>query len=157
MKNKLIISLTLLAVSIIACGGLTTQLQPQPASSTQAVTQPNQVATSSSVATELPTIESAKDVPAPGVSFAKDVEPILVNSCNDCHGGRQIKEGLDLRTYEGVMTGSFNGTVLIPGNSADSLLVQQLINGKMPKRGAKLTPAQIKIISNWIDAGASNN
>jgi len=55
------------------------------------------------------------------------------------------------------MTGSFNGTVLIPGNSADSLLVQQLINGKMPKRGAKLTPAQINIISNWIDAGASNN
>ena len=80
-----------------------------------------------------------------------------MNSCNDCHGGRQIKEGLDLRTYEGVMTGSFNGTVLIPGNSADSLLVQQLINGKMPKRGAKLTPAQIKIISDWIDAGASNN
>jgi hypothetical protein len=95
--------------------------------------------------------------PVASVSFSKDVMPILSNSCSECHGGKQMKEGLDLRTYESLMTGSFNGTVLVAGNSADSLLVQQLVNGKMPKRGPKLTAAQIKIISEWIDAGAQNN
>ena len=49
-----------------------------------------------------------------------------------------------MRTYEGLMAGSFNGTVLVAGNSADSLLVQQVIKGKMPKRGPKLTTEQIQ-------------
>ena len=55
------------------------------------------------------------------------------------------------------MAGSFNGVVVIPGNAADSFLVQQLINGEMPKRGPKLTDEQIQIISDWINAGALNN
>jgi hypothetical protein len=83
--------------------------------------------------------------------------PILANSCNECHGGKQIKEGLDMRTYDSLMAGSFNGAVIVAGNSADSFLVQQVVNGKMPKRGPKLTPGQIKIISDWINAGALNN
>jgi hypothetical protein len=29
--------------------------------------------------------------------------------------------------------------------------------GAMPKRGPKLTPAQIQIITDWINAGAPNN
>ena len=62
-----------------------------------------------------------------------------------------------MRTYEGLMAGSFNGPVVTPGNSADSLLVELVTKGKMPKRGTKLTPEQIQIISDWIDAGALNN
>jgi hypothetical protein len=83
--------------------------------------------------------------------------PILTNSCNECHGVKQVKEGLDMQTYESLMAGSFNGPVLVAGNSADSFLVQQVVKGKMPKRGPKLTAEQIQIISDWIDAGALNN
>jgi hypothetical protein len=164
MKNKLIISLTLLALFITACGGLATQVSPESATPTQAVTQSSStsVPTLASPATDtaVPATDTAilaTDAPATGVSFSKDVMPILAKSCSECHGGKQMKEGLDLRTYESLMAGSFNGTVLVVGNSADSLLVQQLVKGKMPKRGPKLTPAQIKIISDWIDAGALNN
>jgi hypothetical protein len=85
------------------------------------------------------------------------VLPILENSCNKCHGVEQIKEGLDMRTYETLMAGSFNGTVITPGNAEDSFLVQQLLDGEMPKRGPKLTHDQIQIIINWINAGALNN
>jgi hypothetical protein len=162
MKNKLIINLTIFALFITACGGLATQVSPEPAAPTQAVTQPTSVPTLASTATDtaVPATDTAlpaTDAPVAGVSFSKDVMPILANSCSECHGGKQMKEGLDLRTYETLMAGSFNGTVLVAGNSADSLLVQQLVNGKMPKRGPKLTPAQIKIISDWVDAGALNN
>jgi hypothetical protein len=162
MKNKLITSLTLLTLFITACGGLATQVTSKPAAPTQAVTQPTSVSTLASPATDTAVRASdtalpATDAPVTGVSFSKDVMPILAKSCSECHGGKQMKEGLDLRTYESLMAGSFNGTVLVVGNSADSLLVQQLVKGKMPKRGPKLTPAQIKIISDWIDAGALNN
>jgi hypothetical protein len=47
--------------------------------------------------------------------------------------------------------------VILTGNSADSLLVQLVTEGKMPKRGPALSPEQIKTISEWIDAGALNN
>lgn len=159
MKKQLIFSLTLLTLLITACGGQATQTQPEPAVPTQAVTQPTPVPTS------VPTLAStATDTPAPateasvaGVSFSNDVMPILANSCSECHGGKQTKEGLDMRTYESLMAGSFNGPVLVAGNSAESFLIQQVVKGKMPKRGPKLTPEQIQIISDWIDSGALNN
>jgi cytochrome c553 len=83
--------------------------------------------------------------------------PILENSCTKCHGVEQTKAGLDVRTYEGLMAGSFKGPVLVVGKSAESLLVQMVTKGKMPKRGDKLTSAQIQTISDWINAGALNN
>lgn len=163
MKNKLIISLTLLVLIITACGGQTTQTSPEPVAPTQAVTQPTSVPTST--ITVIDTTAPATEIAAPatdapvaaGASYANDITPILKNSCNECHGGKQIKEGLDLRTYESLMAGSFNGLVVTAGSSTDSLLVELVAKGKMPKRGAKLTPAQIKIISDWINAGALNN
>jgi len=156
MKNTLIISLTLLTLIVTACGGQAAQTLPEPVVPTQAVTQPTPIPTMASTATDA-TMPATEAPVAAGVSFATDVKPILANSCNECHGGKQIKEGLDMRTYEGLMAGSFNGPVLVAGNSADSLLVQQVIKGKMPKRGPKLTSEQIQIISDWIDAGALNN
>jgi mono/diheme cytochrome c family protein len=83
--------------------------------------------------------------------------PIFAGSCNDCHGGKQTKAGLDVTAYDSLMAGSFDGVVIVAGNSAESLLVQMVTKGKMPKRGPKLTAGQIQIISDWIDAGALNN
>jgi len=150
MKKKLIISLTLIAIMITACGGQPTQTPPQPAAPTQAESQPIVIPT-------LTVAAPAAELPASGVSFANDVKPIFDASCNDCHGGKQTKAGLDLTTYDSLMAGSFNGAVILAGNSADSLLVQLVADGEMPKRGSKLTPEQIQIINQWVDAGASNN
>jgi uncharacterized membrane protein len=83
--------------------------------------------------------------------------PILQNRCFNCHGGEQTKEGLNTGSYASLMAGSDNGPVIVPGDAANSLLVQQLLNGKMPKRGPKLTPDQIQMIIDWINAGALNN
>jgi uncharacterized membrane protein len=91
------------------------------------------------------------------VSFATDVMPILQNRCFNCHGGDSTKEGLSFASYETLMTGSNNGPVIVAGDAANSLLVQMLQKGKMPKRGPKLTPEQVQIIIDWINAGALNN
>jgi len=55
------------------------------------------------------------------------------------------------------MAGFKNGSVLTPGNSGNSLLVKQILEGKMPKRGPKLTPAESQVFMQWINTGALNN
>jgi mono/diheme cytochrome c family protein len=151
MKKSFIISLTLLTLIITACGGQPTQTSPELVAPIQSVPASAPAGVSTNVTAP------AAEVPVASVSFAKDVMPIFENNCNKCHGGEQMKAGLDIRTYDSLMAGSFNGPVIVTGNSADSLLVQMVTEGKMPKRGSKLTPEQIKTISDWINAGAANN
>lgn len=95
--------------------------------------------------------------PATEVSYARDVYPILESRCATCHMGEFVSEGLDMNTYESLVEGSQNGPVIVPGDAGDSLLVEMVSEGKMPKRGQKLTPAQIQTITDWINAGAPNN
>lgn len=167
------ITLTTLLMSLplilIACAPQTTpeteapQTQPEVTSPTEATPQPTATTsaptdTASPVteeATEPPSTEEAAD-PA-GISYANDVYPIFEASCIKCHGVESTKEGLDMLTYENLMVGSRNGTVLVPGNAADSLLVQLIVEGEMPNRGPGLTAEQIQIISDWVNQGALNN
>ena len=55
------------------------------------------------------------------------------------------------------MAGSENGPVVTPGNALKSLLVELVSNGKMPKRGDKLTAAEIQLLTDWVNAGANDN
>ena len=102
-------------------------------------------------------IGSTGAAPSTDVSYAKDVRPILESRCATCHMGEFVSAGLDMNTYESLMAGSQNGPVIVPGDAGDSLLVEKITEGKMPKRGPKLTPAQIQTITDWINAGAPNN
>jgi uncharacterized membrane protein len=94
---------------------------------------------------------------AASVSFSNDVMPILQSRCATCHGGNQTNAGLSFASYETLMAGSNNGPVVTPGNPANSLLIQMIQEGRMPKRGPKLTPDQLQILMDWIQSGALNN
>lgn len=100
---------------------------------------------------------------AAGVSFAGDVFPIIERRCIKCHGGPKedgslrIEEGLDMRTYAGLLAGSWNGPVIEPGDAERSYLVEQIVEGKMPKKEPRLLPGEIRAIRAWIDAGAPDN
>lgn len=91
------------------------------------------------------------------VSFSRNVLPIFDRICVKCHGGDETKEGLSLKSYADVMAGSNNGPVIVPGDVTNSFLIQQVVNGKMPKKGPRLLPAQIRTLSDWVAAGAPNN
>jgi hypothetical protein len=91
------------------------------------------------------------------VGFALDVAPILNNHCVMCHGGSQASASLDLTSYAGIMAGGRSGAVILPGNSGESRLISLVKSGQMPRSGAKLTPDQIQILVDWIDAGALDN
>ena len=167
MNNKYILILTVtLLVSIFLAGcGTQAPAEPAAANAPQAtdpqpepteMTEPEPTAAPSEAPTEAPTAAPA-EVPAGDVSFANDVMPIIQSRCINCHGGDRIEEGLVFFTCEDVMAGSDNGPVIVPGDVANSLLVELVASKEMPKRGPKLTPPQVQLITDWIAAGAPNN
>jgi len=127
---------------------------------TPAATQPAATATQAPTATAQPA-PTATQAPAAGqtatVSFTKDVLPIMQQSCIKCHGGEKTEAGLSLKDYAGIMAGSENGPVVMPGNAAESDFVRLVAQGKMPKRANRLPDSQVKILTDWVNAGAPNN
>ncbi len=109
-------------------------------------------ATAAPVATEAPATAGST------VSYKEDLMPIFEKSCIRCHGGANGIEGeLDQRTYAGLMKGGESGAVVVPGNSAGSLLYELIDAGKMPRRASRLPQEQIDLIARWIDEGALDN
>jgi len=91
------------------------------------------------------------------MSFSSDIQPIFTTNCTRCHGDSRQSGNLMLNTYSGVMAGGRHGAVVLPGKAVDSLLVQKITSGAMPKNGNRLSDAQIKLITDWINAGATDN
>ena len=102
------------------------------------------------------------------VSYAKDVWPILKESCVTCHRAPYIKKDklvkpkadLRLDTPSWIKQGSENGPVLVPGDPDKSSLYTLTIldpddDDIMPAKGDPLTSAQQKILHDWITQGAS--
>lgn len=100
-----------------------------------------------------------------GPSFTKDVFPLLQKRCSECHlpGGKGFEaSGFSVADYKSVMKGTRLGPVIIAGQSVASTLVI-LVEGKadpsirMPHGKEALPAAEIKIIKDWVNAGAMEN
>src|SRR6266480_122354 len=95
------------------------------------------------------------------VDFAKDIKPLLENTCLKCHGPQQPSGQFRLDTREGLFKGGQNGVNIIPGDSAKSSLIHfvaRLVDGmEMPPKGVgdPLTREQIGLLRGWIDQGAT--
>lgn len=161
-----IVLFVLIAGLLSACGTPQTGAPAAPAtdtaaSATEAHTDVPPV-TDTAAGTEPPAATdpaAATQPPVQGatVSFANEVLPIIQSRCISCHGGDRTEEGLDLKTHASILAGSENGLVIIPGDAANSLLVEMVVTQKMPKRGPKLTPPQLQLITDWVNQGALDN
>ncbi|HEY5914110.1 MAG TPA: c-type cytochrome domain-containing protein [Verrucomicrobiae bacterium] len=99
-----------------------------------------------------------------GVTYAADVKSIFDTSCVRCHGGQKPKGKLRLDSREGALKGGEDGKVVVPGNSAASILVHNIaqlgdpdFHMPPPKNKANIPPLtgeQIGVIRAWIDQGA---
>ncbi len=97
--------------------------------------------------------------PAAGtkVLFARDIKPIFEASCIKCHARGRDKGGFQLETRESLLKGGDSGPAVIVGKSQESHLIA-LVAGTdpdevMPKKGTRLTPAQVGLLRAWIDQG----
>jgi len=91
----------------------------------------------------------------------EDVLPILFTRCVVCHGGRQQKGGLDLRTRQSMLKGGKTGPAIVPGKPEESLLVKKIHDRDMPPPrllvdfGIRPVEAgEFETIRGWIAAGA---
>jgi hypothetical protein len=91
--------------------------------------------------------------------FEKEVRPILVSRCYDCHSEQAAKQkgGLWLDRRAGWQMGGDSGPALVPGNLDQSLLVRSIRyfdeDLQMPPKG-KLAPAELKVLEQWVAMGA---
>lgn len=128
------------ALFAIGCsGGDTTSAAPQPA----------------------PTpAKSPTPTPATALTGYKGVQAIWTGHCMPCHNAGRPKGMYDLTTYAGTMKGGTDGVMVVAGKPKDSKLMGYLsgkIEPKMPKNGDPLSDADMKVIADWITAGAKDD
>src|SRR4051794_38676427 len=58
-----------------------------------------------------------------GLTYTKDIRPILEASCFGCHGAQRQRGKLRLDSLEAALKGGEDGKIITPGQSQESLLV----------------------------------
>ena len=87
---------------------------------------------------------------AAGVSFSRDVSPMLVKSCGGCHvSGR--KGGFQMASFDALAK---SGMVQV-GDAQASRLVEVIQSGDMPRGGGRVPPNEMAMLMKWIDSGAA--
>ena len=92
--------------------------------------------------------------------FEKQIRPIFVEHCYECHGPDEAAGKLRLDTKTGWMRGGESGPSIVPGDPSASLLIRAVKYGdedlKMPPPDAadKLNEHQIENLVTWIRQGA---
>ncbi len=100
---------------------------------------------------------------AQGPDYTKQIAPLLDQYCVDCHSADEADGEFIIDTHAQVMKSGEEGPAVLPGKSADSLLIKFLEgrsgrggkNESMPPgKREKLKKEEIALIRAWIDAGA---
>lgn len=110
------------------------------------------------VATLIGLIASNFEATGAEIDFTRDVQPILVAKCYECHGADVRKGGLRLDLKHDALLGGDDGAILVPGKSAESLVIKKVSATdsakRMPPKGEPLTAQQVATLQKWIDGGA---
>lgn len=91
------------------------------------------------------------------VVFGRDIAPLLVANCLECHDDARKRGGLSIATPEKLMAGGDSGVVIQPGKPNESLLVRHIKGEeqpRMPNGRRPLSDKSIAIIAAWVAAGA---
>ena len=89
--------------------------------------------------------------------FEKEVRPLLVKRCQECHGATKQKGGLRLDHIGYLKTGGDTGPAMVPGRPDESALIEAVRYAnedfQMPPK-QKLPDTEIAILEKWIEMGA---
>src|SRR5688572_18373554 len=93
-------------------------------------------------------------VPVYGQTSAR---AIVEAKCVVCHGASVQMSDLDLRETATILKGGKRGPAVVPGKAEESLLYKAVKREgelQMPPGKVALTPAEVAILRDWINAGA---
>ena len=91
--------------------------------------------------------------------FEKNIRPVLVESCYECHStqAKKVRGKLLLDSKDALAKGGENGPAVVPGDVDKSRLIQAIRwsdpDLEMPPKG-KLTAQQIEKFEQWVRIGA---
>ena len=92
-------------------------------------------------------------------TFNRDVAPILVRRCLECHNATETKGGLNLTRAATLISGGETGPAIEAEHLSDSLLVARIVAGEMPpaKNGKSqaLAATELEALRAWVFAGAA--
>ncbi len=78
--------------------------------------------------------------------------------CGSCHGIPFKVANVDFTSYATLMASTGKKLKpLTPGDPAHSAIYDEVLRGKMPPKRHGLTPDELKVVQQWINAGALNN
>lgn len=116
---------------------------------------------------------SADSAPAPtaiselkrakAVDFGTEIIPVFQKNCLPCHNATDAKGDLVLETPVTILKGGETGPSVVPGKSAESLLLKVAAHQSKPTMPPKnnkanaqaLTPDELGLLKLWIDQGAT--
>jgi len=125
------------ALIAIAAGSVATAAEPEATKPTPAVNDPT---------TDAANLEF----------FEKQVRPLLVERCGECHIGAKTKGGFRLDSREHAVAGGDTGAAIVPGKPDESLLIDAIRYGstyQMPPKG-KLPDEEVATLVEWVKRGA---
>lgn len=103
-------------------------------------------------------VASSVSFGAAKVDFSHQIVPILREHCGECHTGDKKKGSFSMNDRASLLAGGESGKAVIPGNAAKSPLIEAIATNdpdkQMPPKGARLSPEKVKLLRDWIDAGA---
>jgi hypothetical protein len=93
------------------------------------------------------------------LDFARDIEPILVKRCSECHGPEQQKSKLRLDSRVAATQAAKSGKpALVPGHPEQSELLKRVMSQDpdevMPPKGDRLPERDVAMLRDWIRDGA---
>ncbi len=102
----------------------------------------------------LPTLACAAEI-----SFSKQIAPILVDQCVECHRSGKAKGSYRLDTVELMLKpGDSETAPVVAGKPGESELLRLIVtpeeDDRMPKKADALPEKQVALIRDWIAAGA---
>ena len=94
------------------------------------------------------------------IDFAKQIRPIMADTCYKCHGEKKVKGKLRLDSAEAFQKGGKDGKIIEPGHPDKSDLIRRITLSKddddvMPPEGDLLPKDKQELIKTWIAQGAS--
>ncbi len=88
--------------------------------------------------------------------FEKQVRPILIARCSECHGAEKSKGSLRLDSRAAMLAGGDTGPAVVPGKPDESLLIDAIRYGdlyQMPP-DSQLPAEEIQVLEQWVGHGA---
>ena len=98
-----------------------------------------------------------------GLTYAKDIKPLVEASCLKCHSGDKAKGRYSVETLERLVKGGESGAAVKPGKSTESplllLAADAVKDMEMPPTDKRdkfpaLTKEELALVRAWIDQGA---